>query len=95
MVMVPDPATFRVLPWAPQHRLDAVRHPFRRRAAGAARDARSSIAALVERLGDAGYDFVAGLEVEFHVFKLDDPRLRPSDAGQPGQPGDAARGVAC
>src|SRR5581483_3150017 len=32
------------------------------------------------------FDFVAGLEVEFHVFKLEDARMSPQDAGQPGQP---------
>ena len=38
-VMVPDPATFRVLPWAPKHRLAAVRHLFHQRQAGAVLDA--------------------------------------------------------
>jgi glutamine synthetase len=33
-----------------------------------------------------GLDFVAGLEVEFHVFKLDDPNMRLADSGQPGEP---------
>src|SRR3546814_13437521 len=32
------------------------------------------------------YDYMAGLEVEFHVFKLVDPKLAPTDAGQPGNP---------
>jgi glutamine synthetase len=31
---------------------------------------------------------VAGLEVEFHVFKVEDARMRPGDAGQPGEPPD-------
>jgi glutamine synthetase len=29
---------------------------------------------------------ICGLEVEFHVFKVTDKNLRPSDAGQPGTP---------
>jgi glutamine synthetase len=29
---------------------------------------------------------ICGLEVEFHVFKIVDENLRPSDAGQPGTP---------
>ena len=41
-VMVPDPATFRVLPWAPKHRLAAVRHLFHQRQAGAVLDAAGS-----------------------------------------------------
>jgi glutamine synthetase len=85
VLMVADPATFRVLPWAPssgwvlcdvyfvdgQPILFSTRHVFRK---------------VIDQLGRRGYDFVAGLEVEFHLFKLDDPRMAPEDAGQPGQP---------
>ena len=38
------------------------------------------------RLAAAGYDYIAGLEVEFHVFKLETTRIDPDDAGQPGAP---------
>src|SRR5262249_5033261 len=41
---------------------------------------------VLNTLGKRGYDFIAGLEVEFHIFKLDDARMAPEDAGQPGQP---------
>ena len=41
---------------------------------------------MLDQLGQRGYDFVAGLEVEFHLFKLEDARMSPEDAGQPGQP---------
>jgi glutamine synthetase len=40
----------------------------------------------VKQLDELGLDFIAGLEVEFHVFKLDDPRLGLGDSGQPGEP---------
>ncbi|MGY4484542.1 glutamine synthetase [Bradyrhizobium sp. LM3.2] len=40
----------------------------------------------LDELGRRGHDFVAGLEVEFHIFKLDDAHMRPEDAGQPGTP---------
>src|SRR6202000_590051 len=43
---------------------------------------RQALAKLEKR----GYDFVAGLEVECHIFKLEDPKMSPEDAGQPGQP---------
>jgi glutamine synthetase len=86
LVMVPDTATFRVLPWAPHSgwMLCDLYFPDGR---PMPLSTRHLYRALVERLGEAGYDFLAGLEVEFHIFKLDDPSLRPSDAGQPGQPG--------
>jgi len=37
-------------------------------------------------LAERGYDFVAGLEVEFHLFKLENAKLGIGDAGQPGEP---------
>jgi glutamine synthetase len=84
LVLVPDPLTFRVLPWAPRtawvlcdiYFPDGTAVPF------STRDLyRRVLADLAER----GYDLVVGLEVEFHVFKLDDPRLAPADTGQPGE----------
>ena len=83
-LMVADPTTFRVLPWAPTTGLGAVRRLFRRRQAGAVLDAADLSQRAVNKLGERGYDFIAGLEVEFHVFKLDDPHMAPEDAGQPG-----------
>jgi len=85
VLMVADPASFRVLPWAPNtgwllcdvHFTDGSPVPYSTRALG-----RRALA----RLAEAGYGFVAGLEVEFHVFRLEDARLQPGDAGQPGAP---------
>ena len=37
-------------------------------------------------LAASGLDFVAGLEVEFYVLKLDQDRLRAEDATQPPPP---------
>ena len=41
-----------------------------------------------KKLTAAGYELVCGLEVEFHIFRISDERLRPADAGQPGTPPD-------
>jgi glutamine synthetase len=49
-------------------------------------DARAVLRSALEKLGD--YDFIAGLEVEFHVFRITNANLRPADAGQPGSPPD-------
>lgn len=84
-IMVPDPATFRILPWSPHsgwmlcdiNFTTGGRIPFSTRAIG-------QMAAA--KMAAAGYDYVAGLEVEFTVLKLTDPALRPSDAVQPGKP---------
>ena len=88
-VMVADPATFRVLPWSPKSGwflCDIVFSngkpvPFSTRARG--RDALATLAA-------AGFDYLAGLEVEFHLFKLENPRLAPSDASWPPEAPDVS-----
>ena len=88
-LMIADPTTFRVLPWAPRtgwvlcdlYFADGRPVPF---------STRHLYRTVLERLAAAGYDFVAGLEVEFHVFKLLDPHLRPEDSGQPGAPPEVA-----
>jgi glutamine synthetase len=84
-LMVPDPTTFRVLPWSPGsgwvlcdiYFADGKPVPF---------STRQLHRSVVNRLGERGYDFVAGLEVEFHLFKLDDEHMAPEDSGQPGRP---------
>ena len=83
VLLVADPASFRVLPWAPNtgwllcdvYFADGQPVPYATRAVGRR---------IVGRLAEAGYEFVAGLEVEFHIFRLEDARLAPGDAGQPG-----------
>lgn len=86
-VMVADPETFRVLPWAPHTGWVlcdvyftngrpvpfGTRHLFRR---------------ALDRLYERGYEFVSGLEVEFHVFKMANANLKPEHSGQPGTPPD-------
>jgi len=84
-LMVPDPTTFRMLPWSPGsgwvlcdiYFADGKPVPF---------STRQLHRSVVNRLGERGYDFVAGLEVEFHLFKLDDEHMAPEDSGQPGRP---------
>lgn len=86
VVMLPDPSTFRVLPWAPHTGwmlCDIVFADGR----PVPLDTRHLCRRALASLGEAGYDFVAGLEVEFHLFKLERARLALDDAGQPGQPG--------
>ena len=84
-LIVADPATFKVLPWAPEtawvlcdmYFASGKPVPF---------DTRRLLRLALEKLGKAGYEFLAGLEIEFHVFKVTDPHLQPEDAGQPGTP---------
>src|SRR5205823_4172896 len=41
---------------------------------------------VLANLAERGYRHRVGLEVEFHVYRLDDPHLTPADTGQPGTP---------
>jgi len=85
VMMIPDPETFRVLPWSPHSGwvLCDVAFPDGRPVPISTRQvARDAVNAL----GKLGYDYLCGLEVEFHVFKLDDAGLTPEQAGQPGVP---------
>jgi glutamine synthetase len=85
ILMTPDQSTFRILPWAPdtgwilcELRLQDGRPvPY---------DSRSLLRRALEKLGE--HTFIAGLEVEFHVFRIANENLRPQDAGQPGTPPD-------
>ena len=84
-LMVADPGTFRVLPWAQRTGwvLCDLRFPSGRPVPF---DTRGVLRQALAELGKAGFRYVAGLEVEFHVFRILDPKLRPEDSGQPGSP---------
>jgi glutamine synthetase len=81
-VMVADPSTFRVLPWSEKtgwllcdiYFLNGKPVPF---------STRRILQDALQKLGAAGYDFLAGLEVEFHLFKIENLRLTPEDATWP------------
>ena len=83
VIMVADPTTFRVLPWAENTGWvlcdlvfpDGAPVPVSTRALY--RDA-------LARLAKLGFDYAAGLEVEFHLFKIDDQML--GTAGLTWQP---------
>jgi len=83
--IVADPSTFRVLPWAPRtgwvlcdaYMKDGRPCPYA---------TRRILQRALGRLDEQGLQFVAGLEVEFHVFKLDEAAMRLTDSGQPGEP---------
>jgi len=83
IIMMPIQSSFRILPWAPDTAWmlcdlqfqDGKPVPF---------DSRAVLKKALEKLGE--HEFIAGLEVEFHVFRITDARLHPNDAGQPGRP---------
>jgi glutamine synthetase len=85
VLMVPDPTTFRRLPWAPHtgwllcdlRFTNGAPVPF---------STRDLYQRVLGTLAGRGMNFVAGAELEFHLFRLTDPTLEPEQAGQPGLP---------
>ena len=88
-VMIADPTTFKVLPWAPNtgwllcdiYFGNGQPVPF---------STRQILRNALSRLAAEGFDFRAGLEVEFHLFKLENPRLTPADATWPPRAPDVS-----
>ena len=84
-LMVPDPTTFQILPWVERtgwmqcdiYYPDGRAVPFCTRAL--CRNALNELSSL-------GFGLIAGLEVELHLFNLEDPKLQPEHATQPGTP---------
>lgn len=87
VLMIADPTTYRVLPWAPRtgwmlcdlYFADGRPVPFA---------TRQLCMDVLKRLEAQGYEMFSGLEVEFHVYRLKDPRLNQMDTGQPATPPD-------
>ena len=88
-VLVPDPATFRTIPWAPDtgwvladfYFADGSPIPL---------SSRGILTDALDALRARGYCYVAGLEVEFYVTRLLDAKLAPKDSGWPPEPPDVA-----
>ena len=85
MLLIPDPDTFRVLPWSPHSAwifcdlafTDGRPVPFA---------PRNVLRRALDRLAGKGWDIRFGLEVEFHLFRVSDPHLRHADSGLPPAP---------
>jgi glutamine synthetase len=82
MVLVPDPRSFRVLPWADRtgwvvcdaHFANGKRHPL---------DSRGILRRQLSAAAELGYDYVAGLELEFFLFRRSSDPIDPRDIGFP------------
>jgi glutamine synthetase len=85
ILLVPDPVTFRILPWAP-HSAWLFCDPFSRNGVPLAFAPRPVLQKAIDRLSAHGASLVVGLEVEFHVFELAEAPREHHQAGMPGQP---------
>jgi glutamine synthetase len=87
VVLVPDPITFRPLPWSPGSALMLcdLRFPTGRPVPFCTR---SILRRLAADLGARGYGLHVGVELEFHVYRARD-QLADANVGAPGRPGQA------
>jgi glutamine synthetase len=80
LVVVPDPATFRVLPWADRTGWVLCDVYF-----GTGQpvplDGRQLLRRMLGELGEAGYDYVSGIEIEYYIVNVTAQPLAPADAG--------------
>ena len=90
LAIVPDPGTFRLLPWAPKVALGAVRRIFHQR-----RAVSFLAAATAAQAGQAarrqGHGCVVGLEIEWYLLRVADPHLTDEHTGIPGVRGRPVR----
>lgn len=88
LVLLPDPASYVVLPWAEQTAWLRAEAWFDD-ATPVGIDSRRILRDALARLAAAGYGMRVGLEVEFHIYRLQSPAfdvsLDPSRAAWPGE----------
>lgn len=84
-LMLPDPQTFKILPWGPSTGW-LISDIYNTDGSSIGLSTRQILINSIAELNARGLDFVAGLEVEFYVLKLDDPQLNHSNANRPEDP---------
>ncbi len=92
VVLVPDPTTFRTIPWAPGEAW-VLSDMYFRNGKPVPFSTRAILRSQVQAAADLGYGFVAGLEVEFYITVPERSEIRPEETGQPPPP-PAVRPVA-
>jgi glutamine synthetase len=84
-ILVPDPLTFRKLPWVPDTGW-ILSDAYLSNGAPCPLSTRQILRTQLEKLSAEGYDMVVGLEFEFYIFKLENPNLTPEASGYPPDP---------
>lgn len=85
MVLVPDPTTFRILPWADRTGW-VICDAYFSNGKPVPLDARRLLRQQVEAAAEMGFEFLSGLEVEFYVVRRDTDRIELSESGWPPPP---------
>jgi glutamine synthetase len=84
-ILVPDPLTFKILPWVEKtawvlgemYLSDGRPMPF---------DTRGVLKRQLARLEERGMEYIAGIEVEFYIGKLEDRKLKLEECTYPPVP---------
>ena len=87
LLLVGDPESFRQLPWTPATGWLRAQ-PFFQDGQPVELDTRRVLQRALARLAEAGYAMKCGLEVEFHIYRIEDTQaqLDPMQAAWPGPP---------
>ncbi|WP_088284514.1 glutamine synthetase family protein [Ideonella sp. A 288] len=85
LMMLPDPASLCVLPWAGGTGWMRAQ-PWHVDGTPVAIDPRRALQQALATLAATGHGLRCGLEVEFHIYRIDDGRLDPAQADWPGEP---------
>ena len=87
VMLLPDPATFKILPWA-EKTAWLLCQPWFPDGQAVPYDSRSILQSALEKLAAKGWGMKCGLEVEFHIYKLKDAEhggdADPAQASWPG-----------
>lgn len=81
-VLVPDPTTFKILPWV-KDTAWCLSDAYLANGMPCPLSTRQILRQQIEKLKGEGKSMTVGLEFEFYVFKLLDPKLSPADSGYP------------
>ncbi|MBK0393112.1 glutamine synthetase family protein [Ramlibacter algicola] len=87
LLLLPDPDSYRQLPWAPATGWLRAQ-PWFQDGTPVSLDSRRVLQDALARLAPRGLAMRCGLEVEFHIYRITDdaPELDPETAAWPGQP---------
>ncbi len=83
--LLPDPAAFHRLPWAPDTGWLRA-EPYWDDGSAVAADPRRVLQRALAELAERGLSLRCGLELEFHLHRIDGDALAPAQAGWPGEP---------
>ncbi len=85
LLLLPDPESLVLLPWA-ERSAWLLGQLWMQDGRAVELDTRGVLQRALSRLHERGMDMVCGLEIEFHVYRLENDTQSPADASWPGPP---------